>query len=683
MGVHGLTSYVEGNRRQFFKDLKLRNTTLVIDGCSLFFRLYFTSGLDQQHGGDYDLFANYVCQFFEALSACNIRPIVVLDGGIDYTDKKFATLKQRALSKIREAHALSRGSHGSVLPLLTREVFKQILSSLQVPFIQCVSEADLEIACLANQWNCAVLTMDSDFFIFDLKGGYFPFGFFQWSNLGVFRNSSERYIPALHFSVNKFCSYFNHMNKELLPLFAVIIGNDYTNLRAMDTFFSRVDLPQSARAAHSRTQARIDGLLHWLARFTGPEEAMDEVLRVLGGGGHGNVRALLSSGMQEYKLSHSNLSQFFIDGTVTDNLPEPMKFLPKWLLQALCNGRLPPLVIDILVLHRAMLNCQVENSRLASSHAVSLPIRQVLYGLLLYGKRKILQGRGGNQGRAINQSDSSSLYSVQEFVRQDLDFRGSPVQAPLQHLPLDKLNEVPLPVRRKLLLDTLGVDESIAMAVLPHLSLPVCVTCYWLTHCKPKPDLQMLQALLLGIVYGELCRLRSGQRGASAPAAGYPGVRIIWERLGKLRVGRGERKGLDLDVAHVYCQWQSCLMMAFYLNQLLCCPLPEPECTWLYSGTFTHRIVRELRGRSTPDALLAGPPFPAQLYSDLQGAVWHSVGADFFTPSAKKKKRGRRPAQQDQGWRKGGGAGQRPQPTKGMVNRFALLTCEDEDDDRE
>lgn len=82
MGVQGLTTYVEGNRN-FLQDVKFRDSRLVIDGCSLYFRLYFTHGLDQQHGGDYDAFTCLLNQFLSALAACNIQPYVVLDGGKD------------------------------------------------------------------------------------------------------------------------------------------------------------------------------------------------------------------------------------------------------------------------------------------------------------------------------------------------------------------------------------------------------------------------------------------------------------------------------------------------------------------------------------------------------------------------------------------------------------------------
>lgn len=89
---------------------------------------------------------------------------------MDLGDKKFATLRQRLQSKIKEADSISHGRHGSVLPILTRDVFTQVLIQSGVPLVQCPSEADWEIACLARQWNCPLLSNDSDFYIFDLPG---------------------------------------------------------------------------------------------------------------------------------------------------------------------------------------------------------------------------------------------------------------------------------------------------------------------------------------------------------------------------------------------------------------------------------------------------------------------------------------------------------------------------------
>lgn len=91
---------------------------------------------------------------------------------MDPSDKKFSTLRQRLQSKIKQAESLCLGCHGCVLPILTREVFTQVLTQQGVPLVQCPAEADWEMACLARQWGCPVLTYDSDFYIFDLPGGW-------------------------------------------------------------------------------------------------------------------------------------------------------------------------------------------------------------------------------------------------------------------------------------------------------------------------------------------------------------------------------------------------------------------------------------------------------------------------------------------------------------------------------
>uniref|UniRef100_A0A087WNN6 Asteroid homolog 1 n=1 Tax=Mus musculus TaxID=10090 RepID=A0A087WNN6_MOUSE len=46
MGIRGLMSFVEDYSNEFFVDLKLRNTKLIIDGYSLFHRLCFNSDLE-------------------------------------------------------------------------------------------------------------------------------------------------------------------------------------------------------------------------------------------------------------------------------------------------------------------------------------------------------------------------------------------------------------------------------------------------------------------------------------------------------------------------------------------------------------------------------------------------------------------------------------------------------------
>ncbi|XP_038821820.1 protein asteroid homolog 1 [Salvelinus namaycush] len=415
MGVHGLTSYVEGNRG-LFQDVRFRDSRLVIDGCSLFFRLYLNHGLDQAHGGDYDAFAALLSTFISALEACNIQPYVVLDGGMDPSDKKLSTLRQRLQSKIQEAESLSRGRHGSVLPLLTRHVFIQVLSQRGVPLVQCPAEADWEIACLANQWGCPVLTNDSDFYIFDLPGGYIPFRFFQWAS--VSGSPPNHYIPARRYTVSGMCQHFRGMNRELLPLCAVLAGNDYTTeqtYKHIHTLLPQLTTGGKRGGRGGGSQSHIEGLLLWLSSFPGPEEALQEVGRLTGGvergggergrGGRGRggeksgLCSVLWSGMQEYHLTpQSRLSTWFSGGS--SRSPEGLWAatpcpLPEWLCWAAGSGAMAPLVLDVLELRRVLLIPQVENSRLPSSHCSATAIRQALYGILLANQE---QGERGETG---------------------------------------------------------------------------------------------------------------------------------------------------------------------------------------------------------------------------------------------------------------------------------------------
>ncbi|TKS88500.1 Protein asteroid -like protein 1 [Collichthys lucidus] len=542
MGVQGLTTFVEGNRH-FFQDVKFRDSRLVIDGCSLYFRLYFNHGLDQQHGGDYDAFASLLTQFLSALASCNIQPYVVLDGGIDPSDKKFPTLRQRLQSKIKEADSLSHGRNGSVLPILTRDVFIQVLIQRGVPLFQCPAEADREIACLAHQWNCPVLTNDR---------GYLPFRFFQWANLNG--KASQRYISVRRYTTNGLCRLYGGMNRELLPLCAVLTGNDYGTPKDAETLLGLLDTSALARGGGrgKGVPSRIEGILLWLSSFSNPAEALEEVSQLMqeegrGGGGRGKrgqrggLSSQLWAAMQEYHITQSSLAHWFSGGKVLPGVQ--ISGLPECLSPAAAQGLLAPLVVDVVVMHRVLLIPQVENSKLASSHFSARAIRQAMYGILLQRGEDVQaqdirvqenfrgrggRGRGGGQVRGgrgqsvtlptqqgigvaagastVQAQGSSAPIYVEEYDRLDLNLKKNQVEAHLLRNPLrlDTLGQAPVAVRLGVLHEVLGVKESALSSVPLHLKLAVAVTGFWLREATPTPSQPLLQALVLGMVYGEL-----------------------------------------------------------------------------------------------------------------------------------------------------------------------------------
>ncbi|XP_070840214.1 single-strand DNA endonuclease ASTE1 [Chaetodon trifascialis] len=722
MGVQGLTTLVERNRH-LLQDVKFRDSRLVIDGCSLFYSLYFNHNLDQRHGGDYDAFACLLTQFLSALAACNIEPYVVLDGGIDPSDKKFATLRQRLQSKIKEADSLSHGRNGSVLPILIRHVFIQVLIQEKVHLVQCPAEADREIACLAHQWNCPVLTNDSDFFIFYLPGGYLPLRFFQWTNLNG--KASHRYISAQCYTTNNLCRWFGIMNHELLPLCAVLTGNDYGAPKDAETFLALIDASALGRRGGRGKDSisRIEIILLWLSSFSNPADALEEVSGLMGeegrdGGGRGRrgqksrLSSQLWAGMQEYhNTQQSSLAPWFSGGREAPGWG--ISGLPECLSLAAAQGLLAPLVVDALVMRRVLLIPQVENSKLASSHCSARAIRQAVYGILqqrvqdvraqdLRAQESISQGTrgwrgqrgrgggqvGGGRGQGIilptQQAQASGVpLCVEEYDRLDVNLKKNQVEARLPRTPLclDTLSQAPVAVRLNVLLDVLGVKEAALAPVPLHLRLAVAVTVFWLREATPAPSQLHLQALVLGMVYGELSlNIESGAAHCqhAVPQLNWAAERNMWAGLDRLRVRPGDRRGLDFGVAHSFCQWQACLWSALCLNQLLLLPLPEPLLARLFSGTLVHGLLRYLKGGRAAESLVVGGSLSGQLYSSLLDAVRNCSSKPHPSSSAAgRRKRGGGRGRQGRG---GGGRGAWGvgRSMEEINNRFALLMSEGE-----
>uniref|UniRef100_A0A4W5K7C6 Uncharacterized protein n=1 Tax=Hucho hucho TaxID=62062 RepID=A0A4W5K7C6_9TELE len=594
MGVLGLTSFIKDNG-VFLTDYQFRNSKLIIDGTNLYHLLYFNSRVDQQHGRDYDDFEDQVCEFFKALRDCSIEPYVIIDGGSDFSDKKFETLHHRVQSRINTANNLSMGlQRRGLLPILVKQVFKQVLSSLKVSYAQCIFEADQEITSLAQRWNCPVLYNDSDFYIFDIQAGYLPFSHFKWKNASVQRWSSQNYIPCKWYTTTSFCRQVN-INRQLLPVFAVIAGNDYVNLHNMGFPIRWED--HSPMEPNRKPRVAFNRLLKWLAPFQQQQEALDS-LSLLIGHGETNVDAALqalSLGIKTYQLPPDCLERFFNDGNAPDPglLQNHLSVLPDWTLLPLMKGTLPSYIIYILKCWPVIQGVQLEDHSFPSGNTTSRPIRQVLYGLLL-GERGEVEEYDREGRNHLAQSCTTASHSV----------------------------------RLKVFLETLGVSQSTLNSVPLNLGLPVAVTHYWLRHAHLRPDLPLLQAMLLGLVAAN----------DSSPfcVSGFIEEGPVLERMREL-IQRGARS-LDLGVAHAYCQWQRCMKDCLDLNQLLCFPLPEPQSATqliqpsvvsllesrLYKGTLVHQLVAKLRGGVTPDSLLMEDSSSEQLYKAMLDAILNS-----------------------------------------------------------
>ncbi|RXN32316.1 asteroid -like protein [Labeo rohita] len=483
------------------------------------------------HGGDYDAFEEMITRFFENLRACDIEPYVVLDGGADHTNKKLDTLMERHQDKINSAFALSVGKKGKVLPIHIKDVFTQLLRKLRVPLVQCLEEADWEIAALAKEWNCPVLSDDSDFYIFNLEAGLLPIAHFQWEHVKVDRRTNKKFIQAKHFTVSKFCASFN-MNADLLPVFASILGNDYVKLQNI----KNLDWEKYAKPGMENTH--IDGLLNWLSQFPRPEAAVSALLKLTDHKEKNLVQEALHNGIQEYKLISGYLAQFFRSKTIPRTAyTGPLQILPEQTLRLLLDGEMSSLVIDTLVHQRVSLPPQVEDFQLPCSSETSRPIRQVIYGLLLLGEQQT--------GKPIKTLPGASKPYVKEYSRLQLNLNSQKVEAiktkVMEGLQLETVWEVPHDVQLQVLLDTLGVSSEMLREIPHALQLQMLVTRYWLVNAQPSPSKVHLWGLLLGMVYGKVSCTSQTQKVPEPEVARLYRGTLVHQVVGELR------RGISLD----------------------------------------------------------------------------------------------------------------------------------------
>ncbi|XP_028327115.1 single-strand DNA endonuclease ASTE1 isoform X2 [Gouania willdenowi] len=538
MGVQGLFSLLE-NHSQVYRETKLRGRKLLIDGCNLIHLLYFT-GLDQNLGGEYAAFEDLIERFVSALKICNISPFVILDGGSDISGKKDQTCTLRAENRIKRSHlAATGGGQKNILPPLATKVFTQTLMRLNVPLVQCYGEADQEVAALAAEWNCPVLSDDSDFFIFELPSGLLPIRHFLWWEA----SASQRFIRCRAYRASSFCIYFQ-IPCPLLPVFAILAGNDYSKLQVA-----------------SWTQdwlSRLEGLLRWLKDFQQPEEALRAALR----SGHvqserqeAELMELLSAFIKTYELPASSTKDLFVSGQKAPPPEQGADLIPEWTWLPLMHCQLPPSILDILLLHKMKLSIMVDDGTLPSANGASRPLRQLFYGLLL----------GGDAVPPVEERDRDGLKLSFTQIKPT-------VTCTAQKLRLGSLQQSKASERLQVLLEALGVTEEPLNKLPSQLRLPVAVTRYWMQRAEPRPDNQLLRALLQGMMWGH--KAGPGRRPE-------PGLKV-----------KGQRKLTpDVGVVHSLCQWQACLTDALQLNQLLCFPLEEPDIARLYQGTFIHHLL--------------------------------------------------------------------------------------------
>ncbi|XP_018577633.1 protein asteroid [Anoplophora glabripennis] len=260
MGIRGLTTFIQNRSHLYLEEYDLHDTSIVIDGNAIACQLYkWHCKSNDCFGGDYDKYAALIENFFQMLSSCNIIPYVVFDGG--YESRKVATVISRMKNKIKSAQQLN----------------SDVVLKLNIKCVRCDFESDTEIANIARRLNCPVLSYDSDFFIFDVL--YIPFSTFELCARRKKRtqtNEPYTYIFCKVYRIEKFLESFGGLDKNSLPILAVLLGNDYVKRSVFSMFYRNLKI-QKCHGKQNDQQKRIKSVIIWLQNES-TDSAIQKVL---------------------------------------------------------------------------------------------------------------------------------------------------------------------------------------------------------------------------------------------------------------------------------------------------------------------------------------------------------------------------------------------------------------------
>ena len=514
MGIPGLTTFVDANPH-LLTDHQLRDTTVIVDGNNLYHFLYYYFHVPVQYGGEYGTFDSCLEYFFRTLDACHVTPYVVFDGGYDVDDRKLPTVLRRARDRCHMAGSLAAGGRGKVLPILAHETFRCALNRLGVRHYTCDAEADEEIAALANQFGCPVISNDSDFYVYDLVGGFIVLDYVDLKLRHVASQSDDvvHYLAVQIYFIDTLLGQFVDVERRALGLFATLQGTDVVEKCHFHSFLSSVKLPPPWRTKAgckfaAGTKREMLQLLMWLEEVGSFDAAVSVILKHTPSTQRTTVSSVLTESVRSYThptateatchaaeqhLSSSRSDSDDCKSTEVCRLDvrectlksRGGRELPTWFLGRIRSGDISVTALNALVLRRLILLAQVEVRTLPSAYICALSIRSATYRLLLSVDYPV---------------DAKRMAAVAEYDRVHKNLRSSQVEPTCHACQLPKLVDIPTTsavTREGILLQVLGVAPDALDGLPVDSRLVVAVTCYWVRNAIPRVSADYLTALLL------------------------------------------------------------------------------------------------------------------------------------------------------------------------------------------
>ncbi len=535
MGIRGLTTFME----YYFTDKWLQydpKSHLVIDGYSICYTLY--SGIDWIQGGQYWEYRQEVLEFFHALQASGILPVVVFDG-IDYKQvKKEVIWKRRSESVKKIRSQLTPGCDNtddgsSVIPLQTMQVFREVLEELNIPLYFADGEADPDTVAMAAHYKCPIVANDSDYFMFNADHGYIPLSHFQWQ---------EEPIIADMYTLKQFQNSYKLNDTRLARLIPAILGNDFIPGLFISPFKQYVLWSVRDTVDQSKSYAHIESLVRYIAKFQNVSEVLEDISTAI----YPSFAKRVSMGLERaesiYNVTHVLNEEIFMNNTalVTNNGSK----LPEWVLRQFRHGYFVPGLMETLVLGESFLRIPTDNPCKPSTQLVSRYIRRSIYSILL----------------PLMKNDC-----VTEVVRFEADLHNENVSvSPSTTFPsFLSMQKLSLQERVAILCQVIDIDRSVLDTFDRKWKLIVCAGCYWARECHPS--IHLVKALIL-------CLLSCSRD--KDPSSLLPSQPVREERTSEKW----------LDALHSFSSFQYIYLDLSKLNNILVNPLSFVSPAFVFDG---------------------------------------------------------------------------------------------------
>ena len=508
MGVKGLTTFVDDNQH-LLSAVRLHDTRVILDGNNIYHFIYYYFQLSLRYGGDYEAYADRVRYFFRTFQACGIEPFVIFDGGIDTDEKKLETCMQRTRDRVRAACGLVLGKRGRVLPILAYETFRSVMSELNIQHAMCDYEADSEMAALAQEWECPVISNDSDFFIYDLKAGCIVLDYLNLQIKTHKPNDSDnktyKYLSVQVYHLDKFLGEINSTDKRQAALLATLLGNDYVEADVFEAFFYQAQLPKptSERFTSCVRFKRIIRVLLWLQETRSFDKALDEILLYFQKGRKVTMERLIMQSVNSYCDLKSSLGSYFKNLRKNNNIETESVLktytgdhLPEWFLSAVRGANLPRMSINITVHHREMLMSQAEMVRHPSSYMCSRKLRSIMYCILFTAEKSSVTGKAERRAKIVQEYDRIGS-AVKCYTVDPLCQLTSGLGVPSLHdMPLMSSED-----RITFFLEALGIKNKQLLLCLPEDAIIFSASViYWMQNALPSVTVYHMVSLITSFI---------------------------------------------------------------------------------------------------------------------------------------------------------------------------------------